>query len=239
MLSARPRVANTLDGWSPKDDFMSIRSIVFLSILTAGTMLANSVTLNFASLSQAGSGMAGQGSTVSVDGFKFTSGDSAFDVWQSSNVNLPSLLASDTSLFEFFAGSTTTVTDGGSAFSLDSIDLAPVLAGGNGSFTVSFTGTHPDSSTVTQMFTVNDSNPATLQTFDFSGFTDLVNVKFSQGINFGLFGSQDTAYQFDNLIVTTPEPRLLLPLMIALICLVAFARFKLPVLPALEKTAKH
>jgi len=202
---------------------------VFLVTLTVGTLMAGSVTIGFGSLSQTGTGMVSEGGSVSSDGFTFTSADDAFDIWAASNPNLPSLSTADTSLFEFFAGSTTTVSDGGTAFSLSSIDLAPVIAGGTGSFTVQFIGTRADSSTVSQTFTVNDSTPTALTTFDFSGFTDLVNVEFSQGTNIGFFETQDTAYQFDNVVVSTsaaivPEPSAL-PLLSAgcIFLLVAFS----------------
>jgi hypothetical protein len=136
-------------------------------------------------------------------------GAAAFDVWGASSPNLPGLNVANTSLFEFFAGSTTTLTEGGSVFALNSIDLAPLIAGGAGSFTVTFQGTHPDTSTVSQMFTVNDSTPAALTTFSFSSFTNLVSVSFTQGANIGFFGAQGTAYQFDNVVVnasSVPEP---------------------------------
>ncbi len=189
--------------------------VIFLAAVTAGTMLANATTISFASLSQPGSGMVSEGSSVTEDGFTFSSQDDLFEVWQASNGNLPSLSAADTSLFEYFAGSTTTLSDGGGLFSLSSIDLAPLIAGGSGTFTVQFTGTHADSSIVTQTFTVSDSNPTALSTFDFSNFTDLVSVTFTQGTNSGFFAAQDTAYQFDNVVVSTaavatPEPRTLL-----------------------------
>ena len=41
--------------------------------------------------------------------------------------------------------------------------------------------------------------PPELQTFDFTNFTNLVSLSFTQGTNSGFFAAQDAAYQFDNL----------------------------------------
>jgi hypothetical protein len=208
---------------------MGIRSLVLALLLTAGSALADVSTISFASLSQPGNGMIAAGGSVTQDGFTFSSQLATFDVWGASSPNLPGLLPANTSLFEFFAFSKTTLTDGGAAFTLNSIDLAPVIAGGSGTFTVTFTGTHPDSSTVSQTFTVNDGTPPGLQTFDFSGFSNLTNVTFTQGTNGGFFAEQETAYQFDNVSVangsvsTTPEPELFPILSVVSLGLVAFS----------------
>jgi hypothetical protein len=171
-------------------------------------MMAGTVTINFSSLSQSGSGFASVGGSITQQGFTFTSANNAFYVWEASSPNLPSLNPANTSLFEYYAYSTTTLTEGGSAFNLNSMDLAPLLTGGSGTFNVTFTGTHPDNSTVSQTFTVNDSTPPSLQTFNFSNFTDLESVSFTQGTNGGFFQTQETGYQFDNVVVTgdVPEP---------------------------------
>lgn len=157
--------------------------------------------INFGSLSQAGSTYASVGSTYTQQGFTFTSG--SLYVWEASSPSLPGLSSADTSLFEFFAGGSTSMAAAGNApFTLKSIDLAPLIAGGSSVFTVTFTGTFADSSTVSQTFTVNDTD--TLQTFDFSGFTNIVKLSFTQGTNSGFFVSQDTAYQFDNVDIASP-----------------------------------
>jgi len=164
--------------------------------------IAAATTLSFAALSKAGNTYSAVGASVSQGGFTVTSADSSLYVWEASSVNLPGLNVSNTSLFEFFAGGTDTVSNGGSAFTASSIDLAPVLAGGSGTFTVNFSGTRADSTIVTQSFLVNDGTPAELQTFDFTNFTNLVSLSFSQGTNAGFFAAQDTAYQFDFLVVS-------------------------------------
>lgn len=80
---------------------------------------------------------------------------------------------------------------GGVAFDLASIDLATLH--GDYNFTVGFTGTKADLSTVTQSFTT-DYLLSTLETFTFnSGFTNLTQVTWSQDSPF---------HQFDNINVT-------------------------------------
>ncbi len=190
---------------------MGIRSISLTLLLTAGAAMASADTISFGSLSQAGSTYASEGGSYSQDGFTLSSQSSAFYIWEASSPNLPGTNTADTSLFEFYAYSTTTLSHGGSEFSLDSIDLAPLIAGGSGTFTVTFTGTFADLSTVSQTVTVGDGTPPELQTFDLTGFDNVESVTFTQGTNSGFFETQDTGYQFDNLVVSagavsTPEP---------------------------------
>lgn len=184
-------------------------SISLALLLTAGSIMAGATIINFSSLSQAGNSFASVGGSYTQQGFTFTSADAALYVWQASSANLPSLATANTSLFEYFAFSTTTLTDAGNPFSLSSIDLAPLLTGGTGTFSVTFTGTHPDTTTVSATFTVNDTSPPSLQTFSFSNFTNLVSVAYTQGTNSGFFQTQVSAYQFDNVVVsasTISEP---------------------------------
>jgi hypothetical protein len=182
-----------------------------LAAAVAGPILAYATTIDFSSLSGPGSTYMGEGTSYTQQGFTFSS--DTLEVWQASSANLPGLSAANTSLFEFYADGDTTITAAGDApFTLDSIDLAPLIAGGSGSFDVTFIGTYADSATVSQTFTVNDGTPPALQTFDFTDFTNVVKVSFEQGTNSGFFVAQDTAYQFDNVVVTAsstavPEPR--------------------------------
>jgi PEP-CTERM motif len=206
---------------------MSITRIVatlFLAAALAPAATYADTTINFSSLSQPGSTYVSVGNQTQAG---FTISSPALYVWEASSPNLPGLSTSDTSLFEFFAGNTTTMTDGGNPFTLKSIDLAPLIAGGSSSFTVAFTGTLASSSTVTQTCTVNDS-PDVLQTCDFSGFTNIVKLSFAQGTNSGFFAAQDTAYQFDNIDIAgpatgAPEPGSLALLAIGAAGLVGFS----------------
>jgi hypothetical protein len=164
--------------------------------------------INFSSLSQTGSGYTSEGNTYTQQGFTFTdelNGDgNGFAVWDASSPNLPGLATANTSLFEFYAGSTTQLTDAGNLFTMNSIDLAQYnTPQGTGTFNVTFQGTFADSSTVSQTFTVNESSgtPA-LQTFTFLNFINVDQVTFTQGP-----ANSGSAYQFDNLDMSvTPEP---------------------------------
>jgi hypothetical protein len=189
----------------------SILGIVAAVLLLTG-VAAQGTTINFSSLSQSGTGITTEGTSYTQQGFTFSGNSSTLAVWQASSSNLPALSASDTSLFQYFAAATTTLTDAGNAaFTLNSIDLAPLIAGGSGTFTVTFVGTHADHTTVMQTFTVSDGTPAALQLFDLSGFSNVVSVSFAQGTNSGFFAAQDTAFQFDDVVLNaaatgTPEP---------------------------------
>lgn len=183
---------------------MSIARVVGMFLLAAivGPAAAYAdTTINFSSLSQAGNTFVSVGNQTQAG---FTISSPALYVWEASSPNLPGLSTSDTSLFEFFAGNTTLTTDGGNPFTLKSIGLAPLIAGGSSTFSVTFTGTFADSTTISHTCTVNDS-PDALQTCDFSGFNNIVKLSFSQGTNSGFFGAQDTAYQFDNIDIATPS----------------------------------
>jgi hypothetical protein len=195
-------------------------------VLMASSVITQATTINFAGLSQPGSGSTALGNLVIQQGFTFSDllngpFGNGFSVWQASSPNLPGLSTADTSLFETFAGSTTQLTSASNAsFTLNSIDLTqyntPQTAG---TFSVVFTGTRADKSTVTQTFTVNRvAGTPVLQTFNFSGFSNVVNVDFTQGATGGsLTGA---GYQFDNVVIkaatAVPEPGTMLSLGLAL-----------------------
>ncbi len=185
-----------------------ILGITAVAVL-ATTGIAQATTLNFASLAQAGSGFNSIGPSYTQSGFTLSS--TALTAWESGAASLPSLSAADTSLFEFYADYTTTLTAAGNAaFTLNSVDLAPLIAGGSGTFNVTFVATFANSSTLSDTCTVSDGSPATLQTCALAGFSNVVSVSFQQGTNIGYFGSQETGFQFDNLVIngatSVPEP---------------------------------
>jgi hypothetical protein len=190
--------------------WLAVSTLLLLG-LTARS--ADATTINFASFSQAGTNFNALGASVTQSGFTFSSSGGGFcntlGVWEDSSPNHPTGGTSTTSLLEYCADATTTMVQFGNvAFDLNAIDLAEWgadQAGGAGTFTVTFSGTRADSSTVTQTFTVsNNSGSPNLQHFAFSGFTNIVSVSFVQGIFLS-----GTAYQFNNVVVnetTVPEP---------------------------------
>jgi hypothetical protein len=196
-------------------------------VLVASSIIAQSTTINFSGLSQPGSGSTAEGNVETQQGFTFSDllngpFGNGFSIWQASSPNLPGLSTANTSLFETFAASTTELTAAANAsFTLNAIDLAQYLTPQTaGTFTVTFTGTKTDNSTVTQTFTVNRvAGTPVLQTFNFSGFSNVVKVDFTQGTNGGsLTGA---GYQFDNVVInaaaSVPEPATTIPLGLALV----------------------
>ncbi len=91
--------------------------------------------------------------------------------------------------------------ENGQPFSILSIDLARNFAF-DPAPTVDFTGTRSDGSTVSESFTVTvPLGTAAFQTFDFTGFTDLVAVSWGQPV------LADGLNQFANIhLATVPEP---------------------------------
>jgi hypothetical protein len=178
--------------------------------MASGNVLAQTTVISFSTLSQAGTGFRQIGNTVSQGGFSFVSSGGSFGnilgVWQDGSANHPSGGGASTSLAEYFAGSTTTMTAlDSSAFQLNAIDLASWAVGQSGTMTVTFNGTKTDGSAVSQSFAVPNSGNSTpvLQHFTFgTTFSNLASVRFTQGTN-----AISTAFQFGNISVSpVPEP---------------------------------
>jgi hypothetical protein len=213
----------------------SFRALLLATLFaTAVPTIAAAATINFSSLSEPGFSSHSFGPSLTFGGFTFTSSSGSvtlgLHVWQPSAENHPIGGDAATSLLEYLAGSTTTMTRAaGGSFDLNGIDLANwgVSSGGfPATFDVSFTGTKSDSTPISQTFTVaNVAGSPQLQSFVFSGFTDVVNVKMTQGVY-----ASGTAFQFNNLVVDgavsapVPEPGSTLTLMVAGLITIACLR---------------
>jgi hypothetical protein len=167
-----------------------------LSVLAVAP--AQAVVMTFESLAVNSAFFNNAGSTYTESGFTVVSQPPTFLAWGTLSTFYPG----STALFSNTSNSNIRLTQvGGGAFNLSSIDLTNAL-GDNVPVTVSFTGTRADSSTVAQSFTT-DNVVRTLETFNFTNFTNLVRVDWAQGSVF---------HQFDNINVSAaattavPEP---------------------------------
>ena len=183
-------------------------SVSIIAIAIINPFVVQAAVVNFSNFSQAGDGFYYLGNQVIWEEFKFSSNGGPYGnqlgVWQDGSVNHPIGGNANTSLMEFYAGSTTTMVkiDNG-AFQLNSIDLAAWGIAQTGPLRIQFIGTKSDNTTVSQEFFLGNPGGTTpvLQTFYFgSPFTDLVSVSFTQGAY--IF---DMAYQFNNINVS-PVP---------------------------------
>ena len=171
---------------------------------------AAAAVVNFAGLSQAGSGFDSMASTSYRQGgltFEVLPGGNYGTVlgfWNDSDPSHPLGGAATTSLTSYYATSEVTITPVSGLFSLKSIDLAQWGAGQPGpSSVITFSGLKANNSTVTQSFTVpNNSGSPTLATYSFSGFNGLKQVSFTQGTY-----AAGGGWQFDNVNTGgVPEP---------------------------------
>ena len=203
------------------------RLSVFLIVAVIAVLVpmrAAASTVNFAALLGGGSplisccgALRSYGTSLDFGGLTFTTTNSSsygLSVWETSEANHPVGGAPTTSLFEYAALFEITITkQGGGTFDLFGIDLAnwgKVQIGFPPTFNVTFVGTRPDTTTVTQTLTVNnaptDASPV-LQSFSLVNFTGLPNVNVTQEI----YGA-GTAFQFNNLVLDQlPNPSATLP----------------------------
>jgi len=178
-----------------------------IALSAIGNTQAQSITIDFEEIAQAGDGSAYIGNGYAADGYVISSNadpifaDQAFGIWQTANI----AYNGSTALFNTFVygladGATTTLSrEDGATFALESIDLGQLFPDSGSDTPVIFTGTRSDGGSVTTSFTL----PATLAptTYSFQGaFVDLVSVRWEQLPQF---------HQFDNLVVVSaaiPEP---------------------------------
>lgn len=178
-------------------------------------------TVNFSGLSQAGSGQVLIGATLNYGGLTFTStGGNLYGLafYRDADPSHPVGGSTATSLMDYRAGDTTTITQtGGGVFDLNGIDFAPWgVVGSNfpATFNITITGVTQNLTTVTQTVTVQNLNlpgAPLLQSFVLSGFNNLTQVSFTQGTYY-----LGTAFQYNNLVINqtatapVPEPGSLL-----------------------------
>lgn len=182
-----------------------------IAVLMVSGLSATPITINFGGLSAAGAGavVAGDGNSYTQNGFTFTNTGAPhlLQAWGTLNANHPVGGDPATSLLAYFDTTQIAISAADeSPFSIFGIDLAgwgfnqPALA----SFGVTFTGNIVGGGIVTQTFTVqNFAGSPHLQSFTFSGFTNLSSVSVEQGYFF-----DGDAFQFNNVIVdaAAPEP---------------------------------
>jgi hypothetical protein len=160
---------------------------------------AGATTITFESLAQPGTGANTFAGPYIEAGYQFVNNVTPFDFgnWQTGSANYPG----STALFNDRQTGITTLTQvGGGEFAMVSLDLMAFITN-SAAQTITFTGTLPNNSTVTQSFLVPASGSSiteNLFVFTNPGFNDVKSVAF---------GAQNAPdYQFDNVIVNAvPE----------------------------------
>ncbi len=155
-----------------------------------------------------------QGFTYSEDGFVL---ENLSTLPFASFGTLAPQFPGSTALYNNNVNGLTRLTQGnGNPFDLNSIDLAPFTFG-SPITSVTFTGFLDSGGSVTQTFTTSGIG-FVLETFNFSGFEDVIAVEWMQNPPF---------HQFDNIVVMSgiiPEPSSILLGLTGLVAVGGFAR---------------
>ena len=171
-----------------------MKKILLAGLISLGMVSAHAETMTFDSLEQAGSGLQQLLLYTEEAGF-FLEGNPLLSAHQQ---------------HESYAGSAALHSAGGdsftvlykadlSAFTLNAIDLAPLLRNAQNGGQVTFTGKFIDGSFIEQTFNVNTA--FAFSTFNFTGFTNLESVMWIQEYDF--------LHQYDNIVLDeaqVPEP---------------------------------
>jgi hypothetical protein len=170
------------------------------SVSAASPGKAQTTTIDFQSLTCAGSGANVFNGPFLSNGFSFASNLQRFSAWCTGGSGYPG----STSLVNDIPGGTTTLSKvGGGAFSLFSILLANLNQNGP-SQSVTFIGTRANSSQVFQTFVLAASSgaPVLNQYVFHAGFQNVISVSWAQG-------NRPTLHQFDDVTASlsaVPEP---------------------------------
>jgi hypothetical protein len=176
---------------------ISIAGFFALPVLTIAP--AQAAVMTFESLALNDNAIHNAGSTYTESGFTLSYAGQIGLLYYGTQ---RSSYTGSTALYPYSTASLTRLTKvGGGAFDLSSIDLADASNSGTQP-TINFTGTRADNTIVTQSLAL-DNLPG-VQTFNFSGFTNLAKVEWNSISPFGA--------QFDNINVSAasstsvPEP---------------------------------
>jgi len=178
-----------------------MKGVVSATLLGTGAFaFAGADQITFEDLATAGASTSDIADGYTSMGYLFHNPDSAgesnaFAIWQTEHPFYPG----STALFNNGFGETTRLTrvDAG-AFDMLSIDLCDAYLDPN-EYDIEFVGTRADASTVSNTFSITDGT--TLNTFLFTGMTNIVKLEWVQGPDF--------VHQFDNVTLNptvVPEP---------------------------------
>lgn len=193
-----------------------------LALSVIGDAQAQSITIDFEELAQAGDGSIAVANAYERDGFVISVNidpifdSDAFSAWRTGSDSFNG----STALFNTYAldlvtGTTTTLTraDGGN-FAIESIDLGQMFNASGSDTPVQFIGTKSDGSTASASFTLPSVLAPATYTFD-ATFMGLVSLRWEQLPQF---------HQFDNLVlVSAPVPEPASAWLVALGCCVLLA----------------
>ena len=171
-----------------------MRKLMACVVALVATAAANAAVIDFNGL--VGTGLVDRGFTYTEDGYTLTNLSTPFPF--TSIHSGDSRYTGTPSFFNNTVNGLTRLTaSDNSAFDLQSIALDSLNGGYNQ--TVTFTGFFAGGGTIVQAFMTDASFPG-LQTFNFTGFTNLSRVEWTQTPNF---------HSFDNITVQAsdvPEP---------------------------------
>lgn len=172
------------------------RSLVGLALVV--TVAAQAQVVDFENLPNSDPFFTHQGDIVTSGGYKFAAelnvgAADAIATWGPQM----SLYTGSVAIFANYFNDTLLMTQtSGGAFNVTSLDLADVFLN-SGPWSLTLTGTRADNSTVSEVVNITSGN--TLSTYTLSNMTNIVSMRFDDGL--------DTSLQIDNINANAvPEP---------------------------------